>query len=189
MEDNINEEEKEEGIGVAWVATESDVTPTKWLTLDGIAKASVSYGDYKGPSEWINASNTYYTKNHPLANYIAYPTKEEEVMAENDAIKNFQILKEKLDNGFKGPILNSPPRSHRTLIVVHADQSSSPDYRERAARFVTSLNLSSTIKADVITVADGTIIQGLCFTGKKAGGVDVPSDGYSQVCVLKSAHS
>lgn len=63
------------------------------------------------------------------------------------------------------------PGNH-TVVVVHGSQKSSGEFKERAARFVSSLNLADTIKAMVVTVSDGKFHAGLTFEGEEAGGVD-----------------
>lgn len=52
--------------------------------------------------------------------------------------------------------------SHRTLVVVY-----NTAFEERAMRFITSLNTTETIKADIITLgADGAVFAGLAPSTK-----------------------
>ena len=68
-------------------------------------------------------------------------------------------------------VLKSIPENHQTLIVLQLSKSDDTSKtRERLTRFVGSLNHSSTIKADVVTISDGKLYEGIYFGGKTRGG-------------------
>jgi len=60
-------------------------------------------------------------------------------------------------------------RNHQTLVVVEVQRNANSTWVERAVRFVTSLNTSSTIKADILSTADGVLYDGLIWTGVRPG--------------------
>lgn len=83
-------------------------------------------------------------------------------------------------------------RRHQTLVVVFVKHDPSPLFIERSGRFVTSLNLTETIKADIVSLSDGILYSGLVWTGQKPGGMsqdDIEKfsrdAGYTQTVVLK----
>lgn len=57
-------------------------------------------------------------------------------------------------------------RVHKTLVLVYISEEANDICKGRALRFVSSLNQPDTIKADIMTAADGTIYAGLNFKGK-----------------------
>ena len=63
---------------------------------------------------------------------------------------------------------------HQTLVLIEASQGSPVGFKERMIRFVSGLNTETTMKATVVTVADGKIYAGLTLAGKQSGGLDVP---------------
>ena len=68
--------------------------------------------------------------------------------------------------------LTTYSRNHQTLVIVNVKEGATSSHVERAERFVTSLNLESTIKADIMSASDGNLYRGLVWTGEKPGGVD-----------------
>jgi hypothetical protein len=80
------------------------------------------------------------------------------------------------------------PKGHQTLIVVNVVANPGESQKERAIRFVGSFNNPSTIKVDVVSVADGKIRKGLHWFGTQPGGVDVEElgrvNGYVQAVEL-----
>ena len=93
------------------------------------------------------------------------------------------------------PIINEDAwdRGHQTLVVVFSSQYASLKFIERSNRFINSLNTASTIKADVMTVADGVFYFGLVTLGNKPGGRSqsdikqfAKKKGYAQVCILEA---
>lgn len=71
------------------------------------------------------------------------------------------------------PSLSDPSLTHQTLVIIEASAGSPRLFKDRMMRFVGGLNTESTMKANVITVADGKMYAGLTFEGKKSGGLDV----------------
>jgi len=115
-------------------------------------------------------------------------------MTNHDPIKNYEILMGKIatTNKVEALELSDVPKAHQTLIVIHASKYSAENARERIVRFTTSLNLSNTIKADVVTIADGKMYAGVYFGGTKAGGKEIEEFNsyahYVQICTLKDNH-
>lgn len=77
--------------------------------------------------------------------------------------------------------LTRPPTNHQTLVVVNICAESTPNYIERAKRFVYSLNTPKTMKADIVTVSDGKLYYGLVITGSTPGGLSVESSHHVQI--------
>ena len=64
-------------------------------------------------------------------------------------------------------------RSHSTLFIVQdAYKNSTEKYVERVTRLAGSLNCPNTMKADFVTLADGTFYPGITF---KAETAELPS--------------
>jgi hypothetical protein len=61
--------------------------------------------------------------------------------------------------------------SHQTLMVFEVSENASMTHVERAVRMATGLNTQSTIKADIISVADAVYYSGLVWTGHSPGGI------------------
>lgn len=61
---------------------------------------------------------------------------------------------------------------HQTLVLIEASSKSRNSFKERALRFISGLNTESTIKATVVTIADGKMYAGLTFEGEKSGGLN-----------------
>lgn len=55
-------------------------------------------------------------------------------------------------------------KQHQTLVIVIGNTDSSSVFRERSVRFVTSLNTTQTIKADVYTLTPKGFVQGVTFS-------------------------
>ena len=94
------------------------------------------------------------------------------------------------------PIVNEESwvAGHQTLVMVLTSRRVSDKFIERSARFVTSLNNSDTIKADVMSVTDGCLYLGLGAFGDIPGGRSADSlkyfaksKGYAQMCILEAA--
>jgi len=62
---------------------------------------------------------------------------------------------------------------HQTLVIVEASCQSPPAFKERVERLIGGFNTPQTIKANIITVADGLVYPGLTYSGKVSGGLDV----------------
>lgn len=77
----------------------------------------------------------------------------------------------KYDSDLIYPILDPQfwQRNHQTLVVVEVQRNANSTWVERAVRMVTSLNTSSTIKADILSTADGVLYDGLIWTGVRPG--------------------
>ena len=94
------------------------------------------------------------------------------------------------------PIINEDiwVAGHQTLVAVFTKKDASEKFVERSTRFITSLNHSNTIKADIISVSDGVFYNGLIFVGKNYGQRScedirkfAKQKGYAQVCILEPA--
>lgn len=98
-----------------------------------------------------------------------------------DAIENYHegLEKAKSKDGY-AEVITEPPYNHKTLVIVNISAASSELYIERASRFVYSLNTGQTIKADIVSVSDGTMYEGFIITGSKSGGMIPPPSPHIQ---------
>jgi len=80
--------------------------------------------------------------------------------------------------------------SHQTLVVFEVSADAPMTHVERAIRMATGLNTNTTIKSDILSVADGVYYSGLVWTGHSPGGIseDLLEDqarqwGYNQLFI------
>jgi len=174
---------------------------TFWLKSNSINPAELHAVTIDTSGPWHETKNTYGNHN------VCYAPKKKKAkltksnggnhinnMTNHDPIKNYEILMGKIatTNKVEALELSDVPKAHQTLIVIHASKYSAENARERIVRFTTSLNLSNTIKADVVTIADGKMYAGVYFGGTKAGGKEIEEFNsyahYVQICTLKDNH-
>lgn len=80
--------------------------------------------------------------------------------------------------------------SHQTLVVFEVSADAPMTHVERAIRMATGLNTNTTIKSDILSVADGVYYSGLVWVGHSPGGIseDLLEDqaqqwGYNQLFI------
>jgi hypothetical protein len=108
-----------------------------------------------------------------------------------ETLFNIQFPMTKNSKTYK-PITKGYERKHQTLLVVHVTSNPHPVFMERAIRLATSFNLTSTIKADILSLADGKLYEGLVWTGDAPGGRSedeifgfAQEHGYTQTLTLR----
>lgn len=111
-------------------------------------------------------------------------------ITQDEGLGPFEKYARLIDRKFKPKMLENGriPKAHQTLIVVNVCAHPEDSQRERATRFVSCFNTQLTIKADIVSAADGKLAEGLVWFGNEPGGVDAQNlgieHGYTQVVEL-----
>lgn len=104
-------------------------------------------------------------------------------VSHTDPLKNYEALMNNTAPTSKEPI-DEVPSNHSTLVVINISSGSSDKLRERAKRFVSSLNTESTMKADIVTVVDGKMYAGLVILPGVPGGFVPSMIGQTQLIIV-----
>lgn len=179
----------------------SDHNSINYMKFSDYKVAPISYDDYYYQKPEYKAPTVKYSDLNDYAYIPKIPTnpcaevkyKTAKITPEqpfsDDPIANAQEIAEKALDG--GQEIQQLPDSHQLLVVIEICEDSGSKFKERAARLLGSLNTTSTIKADVISVTDGKMYEGLHLTKGKPGGKDFsglpPGKQRNSVCILQEA--